>query len=217
MPLLPGEVVLNLDHVTPSPAADPPHPRTWSPVVSPATRRKGNRTAEKFGHPRVQARVDRPLADAACMNATRYEIANRLRGSGLAVTVSNGGVTRAVRDRFGLPKATGEGPPTLHPRPLRLCQQPLPAPRPAPRSRPQTPPAGLLRVRHRRHPQSRRAHRRPQRRPHPPSRYPHHRGSFLLITATGSIDGIFHRHCKLLQHGTGWTRTTHHVKALDVA
>jgi hypothetical protein len=65
---------------------------------------KDNATAAEFGYPEVQAHVDIPLRDAAYMNATRYEIADRLGKMGLPVAISHGGVTRANRVRLGLAK-----------------------------------------------------------------------------------------------------------------
>jgi hypothetical protein len=97
-------VVLNLDHVVPRSRGGTTGPGNLVASCVPCNMAKGDATAAEFGHPEVQAQVDVPLKDAAYMNATRYEVADRLRCLGLPVSVSHGGVTRANRVRLGLGK-----------------------------------------------------------------------------------------------------------------
>ena len=77
--------------------------------LAPACRRcnqaKGDRTAEEFGHPEVQARARLPLHDAAAVNASRWALFHRLVATGLPVEVGTGGRTKWNRTRRGLPKA----------------------------------------------------------------------------------------------------------------
>jgi len=97
-------VVLNLDHVVPISRGGAARPDNLVACCIPCNQAKSNRDAAEFGHPEVQAGVDRPLRDAAYMNLTRYEIAGRLADTSLPMSVSHGGVTRANRVRLGLGK-----------------------------------------------------------------------------------------------------------------
>lgn len=65
---------------------------------------KGNRTAEEFGHPEVQALAKAPLRDAAAVNTTRWALYRRLQATGLPVEIGTGGRTKFNRTRLGLPK-----------------------------------------------------------------------------------------------------------------
>jgi len=66
---------------------------------------KGNRTAAEFGHPEVQEEARKPFKDAAAMNATRWALYRRLKGTGLPLEVGTGGRTKWNRARLGLPKS----------------------------------------------------------------------------------------------------------------
>jgi 5-methylcytosine-specific restriction endonuclease McrA len=65
---------------------------------------KGDRTAEEFGHPEVQAKAKTPLRDAAVVTATRWTMVNELRNMGFHVRAWSGGRTKWNRERFGLKK-----------------------------------------------------------------------------------------------------------------
>ncbi len=67
--------------------------------------RKGNQTAEEFGHPEVQALAKKPLKDAAAVNATRWELYQRIQATGLPVETGSGGRTKYNRSIRQLPKA----------------------------------------------------------------------------------------------------------------
>ncbi len=66
---------------------------------------KGNRTASEFGHPEVQAATQKPLRDAAMVNATRWALWRALSGMGLPLETGTGGRTRYNRIAQGYPKA----------------------------------------------------------------------------------------------------------------
>lgn len=53
---------------------------------------------------RIQAQARRPLRDAAAVNATRWALAERLKDTGLPVELSSGGRTKFNRVRLGVPK-----------------------------------------------------------------------------------------------------------------
>jgi 5-methylcytosine-specific restriction endonuclease McrA len=65
---------------------------------------KGTRTAAEWGYPQVQAQAKTPLRDAAAVNATRWELYQRLVQTGLPVETSSGGRTKWNRTCRGLPK-----------------------------------------------------------------------------------------------------------------
>jgi 5-methylcytosine-specific restriction endonuclease McrA len=68
-------------------------------------REKGNATAAEYGFPEVQAQAKRPLKDAAAVNTTRWALFNHLKSMGLPVETGSGGLTKFNRTRRGLPKA----------------------------------------------------------------------------------------------------------------
>jgi 5-methylcytosine-specific restriction endonuclease McrA len=73
-------------------------------ACAPCNQRKGTRTAEEFGHPEVQAQAQRPLRDAAAVNASRWALFQRLRATGLPVETGTGGRTKWNRTQRNLPK-----------------------------------------------------------------------------------------------------------------
>ncbi|WP_079482199.1 RNA-guided endonuclease IscB [Paraburkholderia hospita] len=52
----------------------------------------------------ILAQAKRPLKDAAAVNATRWALANALRATGLPVELASGGCTQFNRKQLGLPK-----------------------------------------------------------------------------------------------------------------
>ncbi|MBC8235258.1 HNH endonuclease [bacterium] len=73
-------------------------------ACEPCNKRKGNQTAKEFGYPKVHAQAQKPLKDAAAINATRWGIYRRLKKTGLPIEVSTGGRTKYNRIRQKLPK-----------------------------------------------------------------------------------------------------------------
>ncbi len=65
---------------------------------------KGDRTAAEFAHPEVEAQAERPLKDAAAVNATRFRLVEALRVFGVPIHTWTGGRTRWNRTRFALEK-----------------------------------------------------------------------------------------------------------------
>ncbi|NLY65253.1 MAG: HNH endonuclease [Alcaligenaceae bacterium] len=53
---------------------------------------------------RIQAQAQRPLRDAAAVNATRWALAGTLKGTGLPLELASGGRTKYNRSRFEIPK-----------------------------------------------------------------------------------------------------------------
>jgi len=73
--------------------------------------KKGNLDIHDFlsGKPdllkRILAQTKKPLADTAAVNATRWELFNRLNSTGLPVSTGTGGQTKFNRTTLGLSKA----------------------------------------------------------------------------------------------------------------
>jgi 5-methylcytosine-specific restriction endonuclease McrA len=67
--------------------------------------RKGNKSAQEFGYPQVQAQAKAPLKDVAALNATRWELYSRLKATGLPLEVGTGGRTKFNRTERGMAKA----------------------------------------------------------------------------------------------------------------
>ena len=53
---------------------------------------------------RIQAQAKRPLKDAAAVNTTRWALANALKATGLPVELASGGRTKYNRSQLGVPK-----------------------------------------------------------------------------------------------------------------
>lgn len=66
---------------------------------------KGDRTAAEYGFPEVEAHAKKPLKDAAAVNTTRWALLNRLKGIGFPIETGSGGLTKFNRAQRGLPKA----------------------------------------------------------------------------------------------------------------
>jgi 5-methylcytosine-specific restriction endonuclease McrA len=70
----------------------------------PCNQAKGDRTAEEFGDPAVQALAARPLQDTAAVNATRWALFHRLAATGVPVETGSGGRTKWNRVQRSIPK-----------------------------------------------------------------------------------------------------------------
>jgi 5-methylcytosine-specific restriction endonuclease McrA len=98
------DVPLEVEHIIPA-------SRGWSNRISNLTlachdcnQDKGNRTAQEYGFPQIQAAAQKPLRDAAMMNATRWRLYEQLQATGLPVEGGSGGRTKQQRTEQGFPK-----------------------------------------------------------------------------------------------------------------
>jgi hypothetical protein len=73
-------------------------------ACEPCNLRKGTQTAAEFGFPQIQNQARQPLKDAAAVNATRWALYQALVAIGLPVEVGTGGRTKYNRTRLGLLK-----------------------------------------------------------------------------------------------------------------
>lgn len=97
-------VPLEIEHIVPKSRGGSNRVSNLTLACRACNQAKGNRTAEEFGHPEVQAKAKVPLKDAAAVNTTRDAIRNGLCAMGLEVRSWTGGRTKWNRERFGLPK-----------------------------------------------------------------------------------------------------------------
>jgi RRXRR protein/HNH endonuclease len=99
-----GEVPFELDHIRPKSRGGSERVSNLALSCHDCNQSKGNRTAEEFGHPEVEAQAKAPLKDAAAVNATRYKLVEALSVFGLPLGTWSGGRTRWNRARFNLAK-----------------------------------------------------------------------------------------------------------------
>ena len=98
-------VPLEVEHIVPKSWGGTSRVSNLTLSCQECNQEKGNRTAEEYGRPEIQAAAREPLKDAAAMNITRWELWRSLSESGLPVACGTGGRTKYNRIRFGLPKA----------------------------------------------------------------------------------------------------------------
>lgn len=176
----------------------------------------------------ILAQAKRPLKDAAAVNATRWRLVNELKSTGLAVETGSGGLTKYNRVRLGVPKThaldavcvgnvnavESWNKPTLSIKcagrgsyqRTRLNQYGFPRGYLMRQKRIQgfqtgdmvkaTVPAGKKHGTHAGRVAIRAT------------------GSFNIQTPQGAIQGVSHRHCKIIQRGDGYGYST--VAKMDV-
>ena len=97
-------VPLQVEHIIPKTRGGSNRVSNLTIACKECNQRKGNQTAEEFGHPGVQVLAKKPLKDAAAVNATRWELYRRLQATGLPVETGSGGRTKYNRSIRQLPK-----------------------------------------------------------------------------------------------------------------
>jgi len=101
---------LEIDHVHPRSRGGSNRVSNLALACHSCNQAKGNQDVKDFlsGKPdvlkRVLAKIKKPLADAAAVNATRWVLFEKLKATGLPVETGTGGQTKFNRTRLGLPK-----------------------------------------------------------------------------------------------------------------
>lgn len=101
---------LQVEHIHPKSRGGSNRVGNLTLACEPCNTAKGARDIRDFlsGKPKVLnwvlGRMDKPLNAAAAVNATRWELWRRLTGSGLSVEVGTGGRTKFNRTQQGIPK-----------------------------------------------------------------------------------------------------------------
>lgn len=99
-----ADVPLEVEHIIPKSRGGTDRVSNLALACRECNQRKGNLTAEEFGYSEVQKRAKAPLKDAALLNATRWVMYNRLKGTNLPVECGTGARTKKQRIERGLPK-----------------------------------------------------------------------------------------------------------------
>lgn len=97
-------VPLEIEHIVPKSRGGTDRVSNLTLSCRECNQKKGNLTAEEFGHPKVQEQAKMPLRGAAMVNATRWVLHKRLKETGLPVECSTGARTKKQREEHGLPK-----------------------------------------------------------------------------------------------------------------
>ncbi len=97
-------VPLQIEHIVPRARGGTNRVSNLTLACEPCNKKKGNGTAEEFGHPKVQAQAKKPLKDVAAVNVTRWELYRRVQATELPVEVGTGGRTKYNRSIRKLPK-----------------------------------------------------------------------------------------------------------------
>lgn len=101
---------LEIDHVHPRSRGGSNRVSNLALACHACNQAKGNQDIKEFlsGKPdllkRVLAKIKKPLADAAVVNATRWKLFEQLKTTGLPVETGTGGQTKFNRTRLGLSK-----------------------------------------------------------------------------------------------------------------
>ena len=99
------DVPLEIEHITPKAKGGSNRVSNLCLACHECNTKKGTQTAAEFGHPEVQALANKPLKDAAAVNATRWAIFGMFKATGLPVEVGTGGRTKFNRTSQQYPKA----------------------------------------------------------------------------------------------------------------
>jgi len=97
-------VPLEIEHIVPKSRGGSDRVSNLTLACHECNQRKGNLTAEEFGYSEVQKQAKKSLKDAAMLNATRWELYNRLKATGLPVECGTGARTKKQRIEHNLPK-----------------------------------------------------------------------------------------------------------------
>jgi 5-methylcytosine-specific restriction endonuclease McrA len=103
-------IPLNIDHIHPRAKGGTNRVSNLTLSCVPCNQKKGSQAVSDFlaRKPevlkRVLAQAKRPLKDAAAVNSTRWALFNALKSAGLPVTTGSGGLTKFNRARLAIPK-----------------------------------------------------------------------------------------------------------------
>jgi 5-methylcytosine-specific restriction endonuclease McrA len=103
-------VPLQIEHIQPKSRGGSDRVSNLALACCACNQRKGHQPVEHFlkDKPavlrRIQAQAKAPLRDAAAVNATRWALFERLKATGLPVASSSGAQTKYNRQRLGIPK-----------------------------------------------------------------------------------------------------------------
>ncbi len=97
-------IPVEIDHIVPKSKGGSNRVSNLTLACRSCNQRKGNQTAEEFGHPEVHKTAKKPLRDAAAMNITRPILVRHLQALGLPLEIGTGAQTKYNRAKRGLEK-----------------------------------------------------------------------------------------------------------------
>jgi 5-methylcytosine-specific restriction endonuclease McrA len=99
------DLPLQIEHIIPKSRGGSDRVSNLTLACEDCNQRKGNKTAAEFGFPEIEKQAKEPLKNAAALNVTRWALFERLKGFGLPVETGSGGLTKYNRTVRELPKA----------------------------------------------------------------------------------------------------------------
>lgn len=97
-------VPLEIEHLVPKSRGGSNRVSNLAIACHDCNQKKNSQTASEFGYPHLLAQAQKPLKDAAMMNATRWRLYTQLKATGLPVEGGSGARTKMQRIQHGLPK-----------------------------------------------------------------------------------------------------------------
>lgn len=95
---------LEIEHTTPKSRGGSNRISNLAIACRDCNQSKGNQTAEEFGYPELQDKINEPLREVAIINATRWRVYEVLTSTGLPVECGTGARTKMNRIKMGLVK-----------------------------------------------------------------------------------------------------------------
>ncbi len=99
------DVPLEVEHIVPKSRGGTDRISNLTISCSKCNQRKGNKTAEEFGHPEIQEKAKETLKAVAFMNNVRWKLVNKLNEQCDAVSHTYGYITKFKRSKLGLEKS----------------------------------------------------------------------------------------------------------------
>jgi len=93
------DVPLEMEHIMPKVRGGTNRVSNLAASCISCNRKKGSQTAEEYGHREVQKQAKKPLKDAAAVNSIRWEVYNRLKKLCLPMEVGTGARTKYNRSQ----------------------------------------------------------------------------------------------------------------------
>lgn len=100
-----SDIPLEIEHIIPKSRGGSDRVSNLTISCHKCNQKKENKTADEFGHPKVQEQAKQPLKSTAFMNMVRWKLVNRLRDAGNIVNHTYGYITKCNRIKLGLEKS----------------------------------------------------------------------------------------------------------------
>lgn len=99
------DVPLEVEHIVPRSRGGSDRVSNLTIACNKCNQKKGNKTAEEFGYPKIQEKANKPLKATAFMNNVRWKLINQLKEQGDTVSHTYGYITIYNRAKLGLEKS----------------------------------------------------------------------------------------------------------------